>query len=400
MRKLKTISIILVALAFTMACAAQSAKPEFYCYDGQALRNNKADLTIAGNENIDAYKALLKDAEKALLFKTVSVMEKKNNPPSGDKHDYMSLAPYWWPDSSKADGLPYIRRDGVTNPEVKDYLDKDYMPQLCKNVETLALAYFFSGENKYALHAANLIRVWFLNPETKMNPNLNYAQAIKGRNDGRGAGIIDSRQFIKVVNAAGLLLASPAWKKSDDLGLRKWYADFLHWMETSECGLDEADAPNNHGAWYDAQRIAFAAYAGDKNQVKAIAENAVKRIDKQIDEEGFFPKELERTISLHYSAFVLDAFFTIAQVAKNNGIDIYHTVTPSRKSLQKAFNTHLPFFLGKKKWISEQIKEWKPEECYMILMEASKEYKCKDCKANVLALEGEKASRLRIKLLY
>lgn len=390
----------IAALAFTLACVAQSSKTEFYCYDGKALRNNKADLAIAGNDNIDAYKLLLKDADKALLFKTVSVMEKKNNPPSGDKHDYMSLAPYWWPDSSKADGLPYIRRDGVTNPEVKDYLDKDYMPQLCKNVETLALAYFFSGDNRYAMHAADLIRVWFLNPETKMNPNLNYAQAIKGRNDGRGAGIIDSRQFIKVVNAAGLLNTAPAWKKSDDIGLRKWYADFLHWMETSESGLDEADAPNNHGAWYDAQRITFAAYAGDKNQVKTISENAVKRMDKQINEEGFFPKELERTISLHYSAFVLDAFFTIAQVAKNNGIDIYHTITPTGKSLQKAFEAHLPFFIGQKKWTGEQIKTWDPEESYMILMEANKEYKCKSCKENVMALEGEKASRLRIKLLY
>src|SRR5215831_17811958 len=63
-----------------------------------------------------AREALIKAADRALEQKPLSVVDKKKVPPSGDKHDYLSQAPYWWPDPSKPDGLPYIRRDGETIP--------------------------------------------------------------------------------------------------------------------------------------------------------------------------------------------------------------------------------------------------------------------------------------------
>ncbi len=398
--KIKYLLLPLLIVFTQTVSMAQQNKNQFYCFDGKVLATNKADLASKNIENIAAYKQLIKDADKALAYMPVSVMEKTNKPPSGDKHDYMSLAPYFWPDSSKPDGLPYIRRDGVTNPEVKEYKDKEYMPKVCTNAETLALAYYFSDDERYASHAAELIRVWFLNSETKMNPNLNYGQAIKGRNDGRGAGLIDTRHFIKVINAVGLINTSSSWKKNDDLQLKQWFADFLNWMETSPVGKDEMNAENNHGVWYVAQRLAFASYSNNDSKVKEILTGASARLDVQLSEDGFFPKELERTISLHYSAFILDAFFIIAQIAKNEGIDFYTEQTASGKSLKKAFNAHEPFLKLEKEWAGEQIKNWEPQEAYMILMEAHKMYKCKDCVFKVMEFEADKASKLRLKLLY
>jgi hypothetical protein len=173
-----------IGLLFLVSCAGAhahqqpgQAKLQVFALDATALANNKASIK-AGDVNIlVAYKQLIKDADQALRSGPVSVMEKKNLPPSGNKHDYMSLAPYHWPDPTKADGLPYIRKDGQTNPEVKEYKDKEYMPRLCADVHTLALAYYFSDDKVYAEHAAKLIRVWFLDTATRMNPNLNFAVA-------------------------------------------------------------------------------------------------------------------------------------------------------------------------------------------------------------------------------
>jgi len=189
----------------SLAAQQKAAVPVIFTYDDATLAANKKRIRAKDPELMPAYRELVANARKAMAFGPVSVMEKKNSPPSGDKHDYMSLAPYHWPDPTKPDGLPYIRRDGQTNPEVKEYKDKEYLPQLGEKVFTLSLAYYYSGEKKFAKHAARLIRVWFLDPATKMNPNLNFGQAMKGTNTGRGAGMIDGRHMIKVIDAAGLL---------------------------------------------------------------------------------------------------------------------------------------------------------------------------------------------------
>ena len=364
------------------------------------LEENKASM-YAGNKTLEpAYKKLLKDADKALAFGPVSVMEKTVVPPSGNKHDYTSLAPYWWPDSSKPGGLPYMRKDGVTNPEVKDFKDKDYMPTLCKNVETLGLAYFYSDDEKYAQHAAKLLRVWFLDPETAMNPNLNFAQAIKGRNDGRGAGLIDSRHFIVMVDGIQLIKNSRSWTKEDQAGMQKWASAFLTWMQTSPVGLDEMDAPNNHGAFYDAQRLSLALYADSIGLAKKIVASAANRLDYQMDDKGSFPKEMERTISLHYTAFVLEAFFNIAQMSEVVGVDFWKMVTPSGKSLKKGFEAVKPYLKNPETWMGQQIKTFDTKYAYQLLLEAARKYNCKDCKEITIELAGNKGNTLDDLLKY
>ncbi len=401
---MKKIFLIVSWLSF-IGCAGikarqQPGKPVVYTLNFSVLEKNKKAINSNSPDLMPAYKVLLKDAKVALDFGPVSVMEKKNVPPSGNKHDYMSLAPYHWPDPNKADGLPYIRKDGQTNPEVKEYKDKEYMPALCGHVNTLALAYYFSGDKMYAEHAAKLLRVWFLDTATRMNPNLNFAQAIKGVNTGRGAGLIDTRHFVKVIDAIGLLQGSKYWTANDQKGMQQWFTEFLSWMETSKNGIDEMKTKNNHGAWYDAQRLAMALYIGNNEAARKIVLNAADRLDKQMDDAGKFPEEMVRTISLHYTTFVMHAFFAIAQMSDKIGVDFWNLVTPGGKSLKKAFDVLHPYIAKQREWEGPQIKPFDFEDGTPLLMEAATRFNCKTCTQEIKDVVGDKAERLRINLLY
>jgi len=406
MKRIMRACLLILTVAVLLSCEATKVnarppgKPVLFALNAKALEKNKTAISNKDESVMAAYKQLIKDAEKALKFGPVSVMEKTNIPPSGDKHDYMSLAPYFWYDSTKPNGLPYMRKDGQTNPEVKDYKDKDYQPKLCEYVQTLALAYYFSGDEMYAAHATGLLKVWFLDAETKMNPNLNYAQAIKGKNDGRGAGLIDTRHYVKLIDGINLLKGSKSWKAEYQQGMKQWFAEFLNWMQTSKVGVDELNAKNNHGIWYDAQRLAMALFVDSTDMAKRIINSAATRLDYQMDDKGFFPAEMTRTISLHYTAFVMNAFLTVAQMAETTGYDFWKLTTPSGKSLQKAFTALKPYLTGEKNWDGEQIKDYDFEDSYMLLMEGYDHYKCKDCQQAVQQLAGDKAPRLRLKLLY
>lgn len=379
---------------------SQLVKPIVFAYDVNSFVANKSSLLANDEILMPAYKQLLKNAGKALQFGPVSVMEKKNIPPSGDKHDYMSLAPYHWPDPAKADGLPYIRKDGQTNPEVKEYKDKEYMPLLCDKVFTLSIAYYFSGEKKYAEHAARLLRGWFLDSATRMNPNLNFSQAIKGTNTGRGAGLIDARHFIKLIDAIGLLPTTNSWSEVDQKGMKSWFNNFLNWMQTSDNGKDEINAPNNHGVWYDALRLSISLFINDIEKAKNIIANTQNRLDKQMDKAGNFPKEMERTTSFHYTVFVMDAFFTIAQMAEKAGINFWNYTSTSGNSLKKGFDQLLPYLAKEKKWDGPQIKEFDFEEGLQLLEYGKLKFDCKNCRDFIKNITAEKTQALLINLLY
>ncbi|MEO7312368.1 MAG: alginate lyase family protein [Chitinophagaceae bacterium] len=391
---------LIVCLLLACCTGITAQVPNVFALDGTALSFNKAKIYGKEAALMPAYKELLKDADKALQFGPVSVMEKLNQPPSGDRHDYMSLAPYFWPDPSKPDGLPYMRKDGETNPEVRDYKDKDYMPRLCEEVSTLGLAYYFSDNPVYADHAAKLLRVWFIDTATRMNPNLNFGQAIKGVTTGRGAGMIDSRHFVKLLDGVQLLKGSKAWKASDNKALQQWFTSFLHWMQTSKIGRDEMAAKNNHGDWYDAQRMAIALYIDSNDLAKKIVWNAEDRLDKQLDKNNRFPLEMERTTSLHYSGFALQAFFIIAQMAQKSGIDFWSFKSEKGKSLAIAFNELRPYLAQEKEWDGPQIKAFDFEEAIPLLRAATEKLGCKTCAESIKTIAGEKIGRLRINLLY
>ncbi|MCP9749455.1 alginate lyase family protein [Ferruginibacter sp. HRS2-29] len=394
-------SILFIAFIWFAGLSVSLAQqaPTVFSIDAGILQRNKTRIKKNDEGLLPAYKKLLKDADKALAFGPVSVMEKKNVPPSGDKHDYMSLAPYFWPDPSKADGLPYIRKDGQTNPEVKEYKDKEYLPKLCEIVHTLSLAYYFSGDAKYAGHASNLLRVWFIDTATKMNPNLNFAQAMKGHNTGRGAGMIDTRHFVKLIDAIGLLAGAKSWKDSDQASMKNWFRQYLNWMQTSRNGVEEMNAQNNHGSWYDAQRLSIALFLDSAALATKTVEHAAARLDKQMDGSGRFPREMERTISLHYSTFVMDALFVIAKMSEKTPADFWNLVTPSGKSLKKGFDELRPYLAKEKQWDGPQIKPYEYDESYPILYYGNKKYGCKNCITTIKEIAAKDAATLRLKLL-
>jgi hypothetical protein len=389
-------------LLFSMSGLQAQAKkkyPAVYAMNATTLAANKQKIKERDASLLPAYQQLLKEADKALQFKPVSVMEKKNNPPSGDKHDYMSIAPYFWPDPSKPGGVPYMNKDGQINPEVNEYKDKIYLAALCDNVSTLALAWYFSGNKHYANHAAKLLRVWFLDTATRMNPNINFAQAVKGRATGRGYGLIDTRHFVRLIDAIGLIQNASSWSKKDQEGMEKWFADFLNWMQTSKNGLAEMHTKNNHRVWYDEQRLSFALFTGDTSLAKAVVQQAKEQLEKQMAADGTFPLELKRTISLHYTVFILDPFFTTADLAENVGEDLWNYETPDGRSLRKGFEAVLPYLLQEKEWTGQQIKPFDYEEAIPILIQGAKHYDCQSCKKQVNKIAGDEANTLRLHLL-
>lgn len=369
--KLKFTFVLAFLIFFLIGVYAQT-KPQTFILDGQYLNSVKAKLA-SGHINItDAYKMLIKKADKLLLVEPYTVMKKKQVPPSGDKHDFVSLAPYHWPNPNTPDGLPYIRKDGQRNPEVEDFQDKEDLPKMVEQVEILALAFFYSNNEEYAGKATQLLRTWFLNPATLMNPNLNHAQMIKGENQGRGAGIIDSRHFIKVVDAVGLLGNSKVWTKTDQDGMEKWFADYLRWLQTSENGKEEIDAPNNHGTWYDVQRLTYSLFTGNKTLAESIVKNVQKRLQAQLDNNLMFPKEMARTLSLHYTSFNLTAHYNAALLALNININIWET--GGERSLKAVTEKLYPYLSKQKKWEGQQIKEFDWEMAASLLSTAAAKY--------------------------
>ena len=367
-------------------------------FNNIAISKNK--IQAKDKEYLPAFNELIKVAEKALLFKPVSVMNKTDIPPSGDKHDYMSIAPYWWPNPNTPNGVPYIRRDGEINPEVKNFTDKVVLPGLSASIYHLALAFYFTGDkDEYARHASKLIRVWFLDTATKMNPNLKYAQSVKGVTDGRAEGIIDTRHFMHIMDAIKLMKTSESWTKNDQQGMEAWVKDFIQWLTTSKIGKEEMNAPNNHGVWFDSQLLAYAGFLRDTAMIKNIYNRVMNRLDQEMDNQGSFPLEMKRTTSLHYSVFILNAYSSLATRFQEHGLDLWHVKTPSGKSLKMGHDFIIPFLIGNQTWTGTQINEFKKVESIPLLFKSSSQYGCKECTVEMKRIVGSAYSSLLMKLL-
>ncbi|MDW6058628.1 alginate lyase family protein [Streptomyces sp. FXJ1.4098] len=260
-----------------------------------------------------------------------TVTDKDQVPPSGDKHDYFSQAPYWWPTQPKTEdnpyGCPYVQKDGQRNPDVDKMTDRPEVGKVFESAYELSLAWYYTGKRGYAEHAAEILRTWFVDPATRMNPSLNHAQFIPCKYDGRSIGIIDfSQGFTSLLDAAAILdTGAPGWSRGDHAGFRTWNKQFLDWLVNSDFGKEESAAENNHGTFADMQIAAIAAAVGDRDLARQVVREArTKRVDAQIAADGTQPGELSRTRSFHYSTFNLVAFTRLAAVGEHVGVDLWH----------------------------------------------------------------------------
>ena len=375
MIQIKIKQLFLFVLILTMTTIVTAQLPKVFIIDAKRLVEIKKKWEQKDEDVLRLVDSLQKQADRSLKMNPVSVMDKQFTPVSGNKHDYMSQAPYFWYDSTKPNGLPYMRKDGVRNPEIYKITDRTYLGNLENATRILSLAWYITGEKKYADKSAELLRTWFLNESTKMNPNLEYGQAIPGVNTGRGIGLIETVALMDIADAASLLQGSGSWTEADHAALQKWYSQFLNWMLTSKNGKDEHAAKNNHGTWYYAQVIDFALFTGDINKAKQLIEESKKRLDSQLTKEGKQPLELERTNALGYSTMNLRGWFTVATLAKKTSTDLWNYKTPQNVSIRTAFDWLLPYALGEKKWEYQQISKYNRGEVYPLLLQAYNEFK-------------------------
>jgi hypothetical protein len=284
-------------------------------------------------------------AAKYLTEQPVTITASGSPRSTGGKHDFFSEGDYWWPDPNNPDG-PYIQKDGMTNPD--NFVEhRRAMIRLSLIVPALTSAWHLTKDRKYNDHAVKHLKAWFVDDDTRMNPNLQYAQAIKGRFTGRGTGIIDTLHFVEVARSVQHL-DIPA---NVSAAIKKWFADYTQWMTTSKNGTDERDAKNNHGTCWVAQVAAFAQASGNQDQL-AYCRNRFKTvlIPNQEAPDGSFPEELRRTKPYGYSLFNLDAMAICAQVLSTKDDSLWTWTTSDGRGMAKAVEYMYPFMLDKKKW--------------------------------------------------
>lgn len=273
-------------------------------------------------------------------------------------NDYVSIGTYWWPNPDTPDGLPYIRRDGVRNPEVDDY-SRDELSNFRASLHVLSVVYFVKKENKYASKAIEYLSAWFINNSTKMNPHMKYAQGIPGSVDGRFIGLIEGREFVHVLDSILLIKESKYWNSSIESKIYAWYSDFFKWYSNSGAGKVASDYTNNHASWYDLQVVSYAIATGKNERTIAVLDSVLtKRVQKQIDEEGKQPEELKRSKSLQYSTFNLEALVPLANIGNKYDVDIWESDKYYDSSLIKAIDYLLPYLLQKGNWPHTQIDSY------------------------------------------
>ena len=314
--------------------------------NGDSLdKTNEKDMLVLLLENSDE---ILREADLFLLQKPNPITLYHSDRSAGGIHDFFSEGDYWWQDPENPDG-PYIRRDGLTNPD-NFTAHRKAMRDLNKWVSTLVAAYDITNDKKYADHALRHLSAFFLKPATLMNPNLLYAQAIKGRHTGRGIGIIDTIHLIEVAKSILRLNQLGFLEENDFEGLQKWFYDYATWMNTHKYGLDEKDHGNNHSTWWAAQLAAFAELADDEELMVVARGQFKKLIDLQMASDGSFPDELKRTKPYNYSLFNLEGYAILCHLASSPEDNLW-TYEGKTGSIVKAFDFMMPYINDKSKWI-------------------------------------------------
>lgn len=326
-----------------------------------------ADHAAAATALITANDVMRLDRDRILLAANeyltqppITVTAYTSSRSQGGLHDYFSEGDYWWPNPKDPAG-PYIRRDGYSNP-ANFNAHREALIRLSIQVPALVAAYLITHDRRYAHHAVLHLRAWFLDPATSMNPSLTYAQAIQGITPGRGIGIIDTIHLIEVTRAARHLEKAGVLSDAETDGLKKWFAQYLNWMQTSKNGKEEEAARNNHGSCWVAQAAAFAAFTSDPVALALCRERfKTELLPAQLGPDGSFPLELARTKPYNYSLFNLDILAIICRIAGDahaSSGDLWQFTAPHGQQFKKAVEFMYPYIKDKKLWPYKQDVEY------------------------------------------
>ena len=292
---------------------------------------------------------VIKAASQYLKEAPITITTSASIRSAGGPHDFFSEGDYWWPDPQNPDA-PYIQRDGMSNPN--NFIDhRRYLVRLSVQVPALVAAWKLTKDPRYAKLAVRHLRGWFIDDSTRMNPNLQYAQAIHGRFTGRGTGIIDTIHLVEVARAIEVLEGSPELTQADIKGIKQWFADYLTWMTTSKNGTDERDAKNNHGTCWVMQVAAFAHLVGNE-ELMTYCRNRFKTVlvPNQIAVDGRFPEELRRTKPYGYSLFNLEAMAAVCQILSTPADNLWTFALSDGRSIARAVEYMYPYIKDKKSW--------------------------------------------------
>ncbi|HWI93081.1 MAG TPA: alginate lyase family protein [Flavisolibacter sp.] len=292
---------------------------------------------------------IMVEAEWAMQQEPITVTAETSPRSAGGKHDFFSEGDYWWPNPASVDS-PYIQRDGMTNPD-NFVAHRHAMIRFSRIIGALASAYMLTKDEKYVQQALKQCKAWFVDVATLMNPNLQFAQAIKGRFTGRGIGIIDTIQLMEVVQGLLAMQNAKSMNANDLAAIRNWFDQYLQWLTTHKYGKDEMNAENNHGTCWAMQVACFARFTGNKKLMQFCSDRYKNiLLPNQMDVNGSFPRELKRTKPFGYSIFNLDAMTTLCQILSTKENDLWNYQTKDGRSIKKGIEFLYPYLVDKNKW--------------------------------------------------
>jgi hypothetical protein len=295
---------------------------------------------------------LIQEADSVLAMEPKTIVTAVNPRSAGGPHDWSSEGDYWWPDPKNPDD-PYLQHDGMTNP-ANFIVHRDLMLAFVRAFDALAAAYRVTGDERYAAAGVKQLHAWYVDPATRMNPNLQYAQAIHGRYTGRGTGVIDTVHFAEVALGVEALRGSQALTPQEAAAVTGWFRDYLAWIRTSKNGIEESNATNNHGTCWALQEAAFA-HLVDDQEALADARRRFTRVllPHQMAPDGSFPQELRRTKSYGYSIFDLDVMTSLAEVLSTPQDDLMKFTLPDGRNLIQGVAFLAPYLADKSLWTKQ-----------------------------------------------
>lgn len=325
--------------------------PNTYVTDPSVLLKNKNEIRKGDTLLINAKDELVENANTIITKNQVySVTFKDQLPPSRVKNDFLSLAPYWWPDENKTDGMPYVHKDGQINPESQNISDIHMVRNLATDIRTLGLAYFYTNDEQYVNWINKLLYVFFIDPKTKMRPNFKYAQIVRGR-EIRGSITISAAAFISMIEGIQMVESSRNFDKEQLKLIENWFSDFVNWMMNDKIASSERKASNNIGVYYTLQIVIYNLFIGNDQQAKELLKTQGQLlIDRLISSDGRLSSELKRAKPWSYVNYTVKAFDQLVQLSENLGVDLYSYSNSKGGNIEKMYQWLVPYAIGEKKW--------------------------------------------------